>query len=273
MASYPSACSLRGYLKDLQRRVAFFREWSMLSKKKRKEGDGEEGSSSTVVASPAPEQFWLPGFFFPQSFLTTLRQVRAREEGVPADRVVFRFQPMTEVQDEDKKKARKKLYRVERGGEALTQEELVSKGGPGSAVVTGLHLQCARWDCERHLLAEARPRCNVERMPPVLLWPYVLPASAEEEEGGGGIEEEPGKVRKEPSVEEEAEDGEEGSYFECPVYRNEERRGTIMASGHPTNFVFHMRLPTEAGENGGRGKGPGHWIRRGVAAIIQLSNE
>ena len=90
LASFPTSCSLRGYLRDLRRRVAFFREWSQL---------GSE-----------PAQFWLPAFFFPQSFLTTLRQARARSEGVSADRVEFRFLPMTQVAGFKAKETKKYRY-------------------------------------------------------------------------------------------------------------------------------------------------------------------
>ncbi len=259
--SYPTTCSLRGYLRDLQRRVTFFRGWSEL-----KEGG-------------APPQFWLPAFFFPQSFLTTLRQVRARREGVSANRVAFRFLPMTHAEGFRRKETKK--YRVERGGEVLSQKELMQKGGLGSAVVTGLHLQCARWDGERHLLGEARPRCDLEKMPPILLWPEVLPGEDEDEDNRGeGSEEEKRRVKRIPELgsSTESESGEEEGFFDCPVYRNEERSGKILATGHSTNFVFHMRLPTEEDEQGSgvegkKKKGAGHWIRRGVAAIIQLKDE
>ncbi len=205
--------------------------------------------------------------------MTTLRQVRARSEGVPADRIAFRFLPMTEVDEEEEKGS--KLYRVEKGGRASTQERLLAKGGPGSAVITGLHLQCARWDEERHLLAEAKPRCNVDRLPPVMLWPQTM-TTAEEERRRELT------ASSSSEVEAASEDEEEQMYFECPVYRNEERRGVSTASGHSTNFVFNMRLPTEAGEIVGKmealvdrkrkKKGAEYWIRRGVAAIVQLTD-
>ena len=49
-------------------------------------------------------------------------------------------------------------------------------------------------------------------------------------------------------------------FYDCPVYRTVERKGCLTASGHDTNFVFELKLPTRAL--------PEHWIRRGVAAFL-----
>ena len=101
--SYPSACSLRGYLRDLKRRVAFVREWlgqssRRSSKASSRDGEGTPTARPTGQPEP-PAQYWLPGFYFPQSFLTTLRQIHARSRGIAADRVEFNFLPMTSVGD------------------------------------------------------------------------------------------------------------------------------------------------------------------------------
>ncbi|KAL6756615.1 hypothetical protein V8C86DRAFT_1789687, partial [Haematococcus lacustris] len=52
--------------------------------------------------------------------------------------------------------------------------------------------------------------------------------------------------------------------YECPVYRTAERRGTLATTGHSTNFLMTIKMPTD--------KGTDHWVMRGVCLLCSLSD-
>jgi len=50
--------------------------------------------------------------------------------------------------------------------------------------------------------------------------------------------------------------------YNCPLYKVVSRAGTLSTTGHSTNFVMFLELPSKEKEE--------IWIRAGVAAFLAL---
>ena len=100
--------------------------------------------------------------------------------------------------------------------------------------IYGMYLEGCRWDKDLMLLNESSPKVLFDRCP--MLWLR------------------PGRDS----------DMKVFNFYDCPVYKTSERRGVLSTTGHSTNFVMFMKLPTD--------KDPAHWVRRGVALLTQLDD-
>lgn len=92
----------------------------------------------------------------------------------------------------------------------------------------------ARWDYDSMCLGESKPKILFDSLPIILL--------------------KPGEQEK---------FGLKHSYT-CPVYKTSARRGTLSTTGHSTNFVLSIEIPSMKPQK--------HWINRGVASLCSLDD-
>eukprot|EP00940_MAST-03C_sp_MAST-3C-sp2_P000489 g489.t1 len=137
------------------------------------------------------------------------------------------------------------IDRVEFDFQVMPKTEYKSKPRDG-AYVHGLFIEGARWNADAFVLDESKPKVLFADAPVIWLKP---------KEGGDDEEDGASKTTSEEAM----------SYsYTCPVYKTSARRGQLSTTGHSTNFVMFIRLPSKQPE--------AHWIQRGVAMLTQLDD-
>jgi len=100
--------------------------------------------------------------------------------------------------------------------------------------IHGLFLQGAKWDWTTSRIEESDPEVLFVEMPVIWLEPFPVSQKAT------------------------------GRLYQAPLYKTSLRAGELSTTGHSTNFVLFLDLPSE--------QDPLHWIRRGAALLCQLDD-
>eukprot|EP00771_Trimastix_marina_P003253 gnl/Trimastix_PCT/4478.p1 GENE.gnl/Trimastix_PCT/4478~~gnl/Trimastix_PCT/4478.p1 ORF type:complete len:2540 (-),score=952.78 gnl/Trimastix_PCT/4478:132-6824(-) len=111
-------------------------------------------------------------------------------------------------------------------------QEITEKPEDG-CYIYGLYIEGARWDPMSKSLAESRPKELFTSMPVIHLLPQV---DFQEPESG---------------------------FYHCPIYKTLARAGELSTTGHSTNYVLSVHVPSSQPDS--------HWIKRGVALLCALA--
>ena len=115
----------------------------------------------------------------------------------------------------------------------VKKDSEMKKAPSDGCYINGLFLEGARWNSDTWVLDEAKPKELFSEMPGI----HLIPAAE----------------RVAPT---------EGIY-NCPLYKTLTRAGTLSTTGHSTNYVFTVELPSDMPQK--------HWVKRGCALMCALN--
>jgi dynein heavy chain len=108
-------------------------------------------------------------------------------------------------------------------------EDSITEAPEDGVNLHGLFLEGCGWSASRNTLEDSAPKVAIAPFP--VMWLQPVDVNDNVVQGN----------------------------FECPLYKTSTRKGELSTTGHSTNFVCFMQVPTEVDSN--------HWLRRGVALL------
>ncbi|KAM4603925.1 LOW QUALITY PROTEIN: dynein axonemal heavy chain 6-like [Polymixia lowei] len=181
------------------------------------------------VTRGQPKSFWISGFFFPQGFLTGVLQNHARRYNLPIDELNFCFNMVPVYRDQA---AVCEALRSLPHNTKLDMDEELPEPGDG-VLVHGMFTDASRWDDANMVIEDALPRVMNPALPVVHFEPrqnYV----------------------PEPEL------------YHAPLYKSSARAGTLSTTGHSTNFVVTVLLPSKRPSD--------YWVSKASALLCQLND-
>ncbi|CAG5929115.1 unnamed protein product [Menidia menidia] len=176
-----------------------------------------------------PKSFWVSGFFFPQGFLTGVLQNHARRYNLPIDELSFHFHILPVFRDETS--VCEALRTLPTRARLDMDEELPD---PDIGVlVHGMFMDASRWDCVSMAIDDALPRVMNSMLPVVHFEPRQ-------------------NYSPDPGL------------YHAPLYKTSARAGTLSTTGHSSNFVVTVLLPSKRPSS--------YWISKASALLCQLDD-
>ncbi|KAM7079135.1 dynein axonemal heavy chain 6 [Molossus nigricans] len=175
-----------------------------------------------------PKSFWISGFFFPQGFLTGTLQNHARKYNLPIDELSFKYTVIPNYRNQAMVIEAAKTVKF---GEELPMDLELPSPEDG-VLVHGMFMDASRWDNDKMVLEDALPGQMNPELPVVHFEP---------------------QQNYEPSP----------TLYQAPLYKTGARAGTLSTTGHSTNFVVTVLLPSKRPVD--------YWIAKGSALLCQLS--
>uniref|UniRef100_A0A673T414 Dynein axonemal heavy chain 14 n=1 Tax=Suricata suricatta TaxID=37032 RepID=A0A673T414_SURSU len=217
--AYKSCKPLSSWVNDLIQRVNFFNTWAKIAYSAIHHRYG----GNPLYISPLillrvdffegfPERYWLPAFFFPQAFLTTVLQDYGRSQGIPLDALTFTHRVVSDTTDikDEFSTVHRTLNAVRRAFKGTDHTHI-------GVHVFGLFIEGARWNQEQNILDDSLPHELCHHFPDI----YFLQPSGTSDQTDA-----------------------QRCTFECPVYQTPER-SRILTTGLPADFLTSVHLPTK----------------------------
>ncbi|KAK5640059.1 hypothetical protein RI129_010870 [Pyrocoelia pectoralis] len=175
-----------------------------------------------------PPSYWLSGFYFTQGFLTGTLQTHARKYDLPIDQLKYDFIMQREFIDQEMIKL---AHDAEKREIATAYGDLETP--VDGVLIHGLFTDAGLFDHVNMILVDPNPGEINPPLPGVLLLPTT----------------------QTPNME---------NRYVCPLYKTSVRAGTLSTTGHSTNFVIAVLLPSKEPQS--------YWILKGTALLTQVTD-
>ena len=206
--AYPSLKTLASWVKDLIMQCSFIYDWLRFG---------------------PPKSFWLPGFFFPQGFLTGTLQNYARRHNKPIDHLGFKFEVTSHWRNQEEVMHQMKDCKK---GETIPLDTHLPTLEDG-VLVHGLFMEGFAWNADRMQCCDAVKGEMYATLP---------------------------VMQMEPMMDFEPDD----SMYSSPLYKTGARAGTLSTTGHSTNYVVAVQLPSSLPQD--------YWVAKGAALLCSLAD-